>query len=108
MVIPLSFYPSPASVPPANVVYRLKEYPDTPVNSNPLVNVLSRSFVSYLISWTYDLQNPLDFILHAAQIYPDKVALVHPNVEYPVQYTFSVWYEESSTSYIVSSQRIYL
>jgi len=32
------------------------------------------------------------------------VALVHPNVEYPVQYTFSVWYEESSTSYIVTSE----
>lgn len=32
------------------------------------------------------------------------MALVHPNVEYPVQYTFSVWYEESSTSYIVTSE----
>jgi len=32
------------------------------------------------------------------------MALVHPNVEYPVQYTFSVWYEESSTLYIVSSE----
>lgn len=71
MIAPLSFTPSPASVPPANAVYRLREYPDIPVNSHPL--------------------NPLDFILRAAQIYPDKVALVHPNVEYPVQYTFSVW-----------------
>ncbi|KAH9486780.1 Acetate/butyrate--CoA ligase AAE7, peroxisomal [Psilocybe cubensis] len=35
--------------------------------------------------------NPLAFILRAAQIYPDKVALVHTDVEYPVTYTFSVW-----------------
>lgn len=60
-----------ASIPPSNVVYRLKDSPNASVNSHPL--------------------NPLDFILRAAQIYPDKVALVHPNVEYPVQYTFAVW-----------------
>jgi len=47
MTVPLSFTPSPASVPPANVVYRLKEYPDTPVNRHPLVDVLSRLLVSY-------------------------------------------------------------
>lgn len=36
-------------------------------------------------------QNPLDFLLRAAQVYPDKVALVHPNVPYPVSYTFAIW-----------------
>lgn len=45
MVVSLSFTPSPASVPPANVVYRLREYPDTPVNSHPLVDILSRLLV---------------------------------------------------------------
>ncbi len=28
-------------------------------------------------------QNPLLFLLRAAQIYPDKVALAHPDVKYP-------------------------
>jgi len=37
-------------------------------------------------------QNPLTFLLRAAQIYPDKVALVHPNTQYPVQYTYAAWY----------------
>ncbi|KAJ3561109.1 hypothetical protein NP233_g10400 [Leucocoprinus birnbaumii] len=72
MTAPFVFDPTPASIPPADTVYRLKEIPNGPVNSHPL--------------------NPLDFILRAAQIYPDKVALVHPNVDYPVQYTFAVWY----------------
>ncbi|KAK0421792.1 hypothetical protein EV421DRAFT_1894003 [Armillaria borealis] len=36
-------------------------------------------------------QNPLLFLLRAAQIYPDKVALAHPDVKYPVVYTFAVW-----------------
>ncbi|KAF5356043.1 hypothetical protein D9756_003900 [Leucocoprinus leucothites] len=71
MAAHFTFTPTPASIPPSNVVYRLKDSPNASVNSHPL--------------------NPLDFILRAAQIYPDKVALVHPNVEYPVQYTFAVW-----------------
>lgn len=53
MVVSLSFTPSPASVPPANVVYRLRECPDTPVNSHPLVDVLSRLLVvclSYILN----------------------------------------------------------
>lgn len=37
------------------------------------------------------MQNPLGFILRAAQIYPDKLALLHPDVPHPVAYTFSVW-----------------
>lgn len=45
----------------------------------------------YLVNPDPLSQNPLDFMLRAAQIYPDQVALVHPNVEYPVYYTFAVW-----------------
>ncbi|KAF7784444.1 hypothetical protein Agabi119p4_609 [Agaricus bisporus var. burnettii] len=61
----------PASVPPPSVLYRLRDTQDASVSSHPL--------------------NPLDFLLRAAQVYPDKVALVHPNVQYPVQYTFATW-----------------
>lgn len=35
--------------------------------------------------------NPVSFILRAASIYPDKVALTHQDVSYPVVYTFAVW-----------------
>lgn len=35
--------------------------------------------------------NPLDFVLRAAQIYPDNLALAHPDVESPVYYTYAVW-----------------
>ncbi|KAF8649818.1 hypothetical protein AX16_005583 [Volvariella volvacea WC 439] len=67
-----SFTPTPASVPPAHATYRLRESNrPLPVNHHPL--------------------NPLAFILRAAQIYPDKLALLHPNVEYPVYYSFAVW-----------------
>lgn len=66
-----SFFPTPASIPPPNVKYRLKESPDTPVNHQPL--------------------NPLSFILRAAQIYPDKISLIHTDVTNPVVYTFGIW-----------------
>jgi hypothetical protein len=39
------------------------------------------------------LQNPLEFLLRAAQIYPEKLALSHPDVQFPVFYTYSVWYD---------------
>ncbi|PPQ89595.1 LOW QUALITY PROTEIN: hypothetical protein CVT25_012340 [Psilocybe cyanescens] len=66
------FNPTPASIPPSDVWLRLKPLPTSlPTNYHPL--------------------NPLAFILRAAQIYPDKVALVHTDVEHPVVYTFSVW-----------------
>ena len=39
------------------------------------------------------IQNPLSFILRAALVYPNKVALVHPDVPSPAIYTFSVWYD---------------
>ncbi|KXN93294.1 putative acyl-activating enzyme 1, peroxisomal [Leucoagaricus sp. SymC.cos] len=71
MAVPFAFMPTPASIPPAHGVHRLKEPINASINSHPL--------------------NPLDFILRAAQVYPDKVALVHPNVEFPVQYTFATW-----------------
>ncbi|KAH9175520.1 acetyl-CoA synthetase-like protein [Lactarius sanguifluus] len=35
--------------------------------------------------------NPLEFLLRAAQIYPEKLALVHPDVQFPVYYTYSIW-----------------
>lgn len=35
-------------------------------------------------------QNPLAFVLRGAQIYPNKIALVHPDVEQPVYYTYSI------------------
>lgn len=50
MIAPLSFTPSPASVPPANAVYRLREYPDIPVSSHPLVGVRPRLLVSHILN----------------------------------------------------------
>ncbi|KAG6896890.1 hypothetical protein C0992_005454 [Termitomyces sp. T32_za158] len=66
-----AFTPTPASIPPPNALLRLRRPSDLPVHIHPL--------------------NPLDFLLRAAQIYPNKVALAHPDVEQPVNYTFSVW-----------------
>ncbi|KAF9015310.1 AMP-dependent synthetase and ligase [Cyathus striatus] len=63
--------PSPSSIPPSTVVLRLPDIPDIPVNHQPL--------------------NPLSFLLRAAQIYPDKLALAHPDVHHPVFYSFAVW-----------------
>ncbi|KAF8621803.1 hypothetical protein AX15_007479 [Amanita polypyramis BW_CC] len=66
-----AFHPTPHSIPPKNAVLRFRDVPDTPVNFMPL--------------------NPTRFLLQAAEIYPDKIALTHPDVEYPTFYTFSVW-----------------
>ncbi|KAH0590551.1 hypothetical protein H2248_000695 [Termitomyces sp. 'cryptogamus'] len=66
-----TFTPTPASIPPVNAVIRLRQPSNLPIHIHPL--------------------NPLDFLLRAAQIYPDKVALVHSDVEHPVSYTFAVW-----------------
>ncbi|GLB36300.1 putative AMP-binding enzyme C-terminal domain [Lyophyllum shimeji] len=65
------FTPTPASIPPRDAGLRLRQNPDLPVHIHPL--------------------NPLDFLLRAAQIYPEKVALVHRDVAHPVHYTFAVW-----------------
>ncbi|EJD47843.1 acetyl-CoA synthetase-like protein [Auricularia subglabra TFB-10046 SS5] len=65
------FSPTPSSLPSANAVARQPVASSLPVNHTPL--------------------NPLNFLLRAASIYPDKVALVHPDVPHPVQYTYAVW-----------------
>ncbi|KAJ7706385.1 hypothetical protein B0H17DRAFT_1036989 [Mycena rosella] len=65
------FTPTPASVPPPNAGLTLSQPKGLPVHFQPL--------------------NPLQFILRAAEIYPDKLALLHPDVPYPVSYSFSVW-----------------
>ncbi|KAF8307694.1 acetyl-CoA synthetase-like protein [Clavulina sp. PMI_390] len=66
------FQPTPASVPPKNVVLRLTVSPGAlPVNRTPL--------------------NPVQFLLRAALICPDKLALAHPNVKHPVYYTYAVF-----------------
>ncbi|KAL0950993.1 hypothetical protein HGRIS_007738 [Hohenbuehelia grisea] len=64
-----AFTPTPASIPPDNV--QLTQI--TP-KSTPKV-----------------YQNPLGFLLRAAQIYPDKLAIAHPDVPHPAFYSYSVW-----------------
>ncbi|KAJ7225713.1 hypothetical protein GGX14DRAFT_421918 [Mycena pura] len=66
-----AFNPTPVSIPPKNAGLMLRQPKGLPVYIQPL--------------------NPLQFILRAAEIYPDKTALVHPDVEYPVHYSFSIW-----------------
>ncbi|KAK7064386.1 AMP-dependent synthetase and ligase [Favolaschia claudopus] len=66
-----AFRPTPASIPPPNAGLALRQPKGLPPNFQPL--------------------NPLQFILRAADIYPNKVALVHSDVKYPVSYTFAVW-----------------
>lgn len=44
-------------------------------------------------------QNPLAFLLRASQIYPNKLAIAHSNVEQPVFYTYSVWYVSNSPNF---------
>jgi len=83
-----SFIPTLASNPPPNVQLRLKEPPTSLPNYHALVSLPQlRSSTPMLTR----IQNPLIFILRAAQIYPDKVALVHTDVEHPVVYTFAIW-----------------
>jgi acyl-CoA synthetase (AMP-forming)/AMP-acid ligase II len=67
-----SFRPTAASIPPSlRPGLRLKPPKKDRVYVHPL--------------------NPLEFLLRAAQIYPEKLAIVHPDVPTPVFYTFSVW-----------------
>ncbi|TDL28404.1 acetyl-CoA synthetase-like protein [Rickenella mellea] len=66
-----SFEPTPASIPPVKQIFRLRTPPGLPVNLHPL--------------------NPLLFLLRCAQICPQKLALAHPDVEYPVFYSYAVW-----------------
>ncbi|KAJ6519629.1 acetyl-CoA synthetase-like protein [Mycena sanguinolenta] len=66
-----NFRPTPASLPPPNAGLVLRQPKGLPANFQPL--------------------NPLQFILRAAEIYPDKLALLHSDVKYPVAYSFAVW-----------------
>ncbi|KAH7883728.1 acetyl-CoA synthetase-like protein [Phlebopus sp. FC_14] len=66
-----NFRPTPESIPPPHVSYQQKSTAGTPVNHHPL--------------------NPFTFVLRAASIYPDKLAIVHPDVNQPVFYSYSVW-----------------
>ncbi|KAJ4486319.1 acetyl-CoA synthetase-like protein [Lentinula aciculospora] len=66
-----AFKPTPESIPPQNNVLRLKLSGNSLVNHHPL--------------------NPLEFLLRAALIYPNKLAIVHPDVKAPAFYTFSIW-----------------
>ncbi|KAF8609247.1 acetyl-CoA synthetase-like protein [Ceratobasidium sp. AG-I] len=65
------FTPTPASIPPPNVALRLKQASKLPVNITPL--------------------NPVSFLLRAALIYPNKLALSAPDGPHPVAYSFGVW-----------------
>ncbi|KAL4064962.1 hypothetical protein V8B97DRAFT_2025861 [Scleroderma yunnanense] len=65
------FRPTPESIPPPNVSYQLKQLKNVPVNYHPL--------------------NPFTFILRTALIYPDKLALAHPEAKEPAFYTYSTW-----------------
>ncbi|OCH88810.1 acetyl-CoA synthetase-like protein [Obba rivulosa] len=65
------FKPTPESIPPTGVSYRLRIPKGLPVHRHAL--------------------NPLAFVLRSAQIYPDKLAIAHPDVPHPVYYTYSVW-----------------
>ncbi|KAF8761632.1 AMP-binding enzyme C-terminal domain [Rhizoctonia solani] len=64
-------HPDPASTPPPNAVLRLKYSSKLPVNITPL--------------------NPVSFLLRAALIYPNKLALSSPDGPQPVAYSFAVW-----------------
>lgn len=35
--------------------------------------------------------NPIQFLLRAALIQPDKIAIRHPDVEHAVEYSYTVW-----------------
>jgi len=66
-----AFKPTPESVPPQDVVHRLRSPKNIPVYLQPL--------------------NPLSFLLRAAHIYPNKLAISHPDVKHPVHYSYTVW-----------------
>ncbi|KAH9833040.1 acetyl-CoA synthetase-like protein [Rhodofomes roseus] len=66
-----SFHPTPESIPPPGVNYRPVLPPGVPVHRQPL--------------------NPLIFLLKAAQKYPRKLAIAHPDVSHPVFYSYEVW-----------------
>ncbi|KZS92936.1 AMP-dependent synthetase and ligase [Sistotremastrum niveocremeum HHB9708] len=69
--LPEHFRPTPESLPPKDAILRLAVPEGLPVNITPL--------------------NPLVFLIRAAAIFPDKVALVHHDVPNPVTYNYAIW-----------------
>ncbi|TFK30585.1 AMP-dependent synthetase and ligase [Coprinopsis marcescibilis] len=67
----IQFTPTPASFPSLAPRLRFKAPSNIPVNHDPL--------------------NPITFLLRAALVYPNKLALAHPDTPNPVAYTFSIW-----------------
>ncbi|KAG0709018.1 hypothetical protein DFH29DRAFT_1036431 [Suillus ampliporus] len=65
------FRPTQESIPPSNVNYQQKPVLGLAPNVHPL--------------------NPFSFILRAASVYPDKLAIAHPDVKLPVFYTYAIW-----------------
>lgn len=66
----LDFKPTRESIPPPNVSYQQSVLGLAP-NVHPL--------------------NPFPFILRAAAVYPDKLAIAHPDVKHPAFYSYAVW-----------------
>ncbi|KAG9012722.1 hypothetical protein FRB93_001275 [Tulasnella sp. JGI-2019a] len=70
----MTFTPTPASIPPKDALYKMA-FPSgasLPVHFSPL--------------------NPVHFILRAALIYPNHLAVLHPGAPGgPVQYTYATW-----------------
>ncbi|KAF8272881.1 hypothetical protein EI94DRAFT_1716946 [Lactarius quietus] len=76
-----TFTPTPASIPALDHNLTLSTPPNLPSISIPLCCKLR----------VFSVKNPLEFLLRAAQIYPEKLALVHPDVQFPACYTHSTW-----------------
>ncbi|KAJ3542282.1 hypothetical protein NM688_g5987 [Phlebia brevispora] len=69
---PASFQPTPSSIPPPGAIdIHLRLPPGISTHKQPL--------------------NPLSFLLRAAQIYPNKLAVAHSDVKHPVFYTYGVF-----------------
>ncbi|KAI0029620.1 acetyl-CoA synthetase-like protein [Vararia minispora EC-137] len=66
-----AFRPTQESLPPPGANLVLQVPPGLPVNIHPL--------------------NPLEFLLRGATVYPDQLAIAHPDVKHPVFYSYSVW-----------------
>ena len=91
-----AFRPTPESIPPKDVSYRLRLPSGIPVNKQPLVcALLSTQPEGGLMACHIVCQNPLAFLLKAAQVYPRKLAIAHPDVPHPVFYSYEVWYAQA-------------
>lgn len=87
-----TFRPTPESVPPKDVSYRPRLPPRISVHKQPLVRSKLRHLIAGAMMNNHGiLQNPLIFLLKAAQIYPRKLAIAHPDVPHPVFYSYEVW-----------------